>query len=71
MEDMCKKQDTIWCFVFGCIMGIPIGLAIMGTLCKHFGVPGVPQAIEVYQGKTTLQITYQDSVAIDSVVVFK
>ena len=27
--------------------------------------------IDVYRGKTTLEITYKDSVAIDSVVVWK
>ena len=27
--------------------------------------------IDVYRGKTTLQITYQDSIPIDSVVVFR
>ena len=27
--------------------------------------------IDVYRGKTTLEITYRDSVAIDSVVVYK
>lgn len=31
----------------------------------------VPSALNVYQGKTTLQITYRDSIPIDSVVVFK
>ena len=30
-----------------------------------------PSAMDVYQGKTTLEITYKDGVAIDSVVVFK
>ena len=30
-----------------------------------------PQAIDVYRGKTTLEITYRDSVAIDSTVVYK
>lgn len=30
-----------------------------------------PKAIDVYQGKTTLEITYKDSVPVDSVVVFK
>ncbi len=30
-----------------------------------------PQAIDVYRGMTTLQITYQDSVPIDTIVVFK
>lgn len=30
-----------------------------------------PSAMDVYRGKTTLEITYRDSVAIDSVVVYK
>lgn len=31
----------------------------------------VPTAMDVYQGKTTLQYTIVDGVTIDSVVVFK
>ena len=31
----------------------------------------VPTALDVYRGKTTLEITYRDSVAIDSTVVYK
>ena len=30
-----------------------------------------PTAMDVYQGKTTLEITYRDGVPVDSVVVFK
>ncbi len=30
-----------------------------------------PKAMDVYRGKTTLEITYKDGVAIDSTVVFK
>lgn len=30
-----------------------------------------PQAIDVYRDRTTLQITYQDSIPTDTVVVFK
>ena len=30
-----------------------------------------PTAMDVYQGKTTFQITYEDSIPVDSVVVFK
>lgn len=30
-----------------------------------------PTALDVYRGKTTLQITYKDSIPVDSVVVFK
>ena len=32
---------------------------------------GTPTAMDVYRGKTTLEITYKDSVAVDSIVVFK
>ena len=43
--------------------------------CKTNIMPEVineePTAIEVYQGKTTLKITYIDSIAIDSSVVYK
>lgn len=30
-----------------------------------------PRAIDVYKGKTTLEITYKDNIPIDSVVVWK
>lgn len=34
-------------------------------------INGSPEAIDVYMGKTTLEITYKDSIPMDSVVVFK
>lgn len=30
-----------------------------------------PKAIDVYRGNTTIQVTYKDSIPIDTVVVFK
>lgn len=30
-----------------------------------------PKAIDVYRGKTTLEITYRDSIPVDSLVVYK
>jgi len=53
---------------FACGVLFMIFLAILedGLFSKW-----VPSAIEVYQGKTTLEITYKDGVAIDSVVVYK
>lgn len=30
-----------------------------------------PTAMDVYQGKTTLKVTYKNNVSVDSVVVFK
>lgn len=49
---------------FGVIICTMIGIVI---ICYDDS----PKAIDVYRGKTTLQITYQDSIPIDSVVVYK
>ena len=59
-----------------------IGILILGTLaaiCIYVALTddGCPYskntttALDVYRGKTTLEITYRDSVAIDSTVVYK
>lgn len=32
---------------------------------------GYQMSLDVYRGKTTLEITYMDSVAVDSVVIYK
>lgn len=47
---------------------IGIILLIAGIECL---VHSHPQAIDVYRGRTTLEITYKDSIPVDSVVVFK
>ena len=53
---------TILC-IFTCCSMIAIFL-IIAYLCK-------PKAIDVYRDKTTLEITYKNSVPIDTVVVWK
>lgn len=47
-------------------------LIALGTVCVC-GIIKIssPQAIDVYRGRTTLEITYKDSIPVDSVVVFK
>ena len=55
-----------WAFFLG-VMGAYIlsgGIMMYQESCK-------PTAMDVYKGKTTLQITYKDSIPVDSVVVFK
>lgn len=58
------------------------GSWILGTLCTLFIVAAFAcgkelwgekpiKPIDVYRGNTTLEITYRDSVAIDTVVVWK
>lgn len=55
--------------LFMCAAGILIGLLL---IFKYTGEDKpTPTAIDVYRGNTTLEITYRDSVAIDSIVVFK
>ena len=48
--------SILW-FILACLIGV-------GNTTK-------PTTLDVYRGRTTLEITYKDSVAIDSVVVFK
>ena len=50
--------------VFIMILNIIISICLINNLNK-------PKAINVYQGNTTLEITYKDSIPIDSVVVWK
>ena len=54
------------------LMGIMAGIFLM--FAKDDFVEehsNVPSALDVYKGKTTLQITYRDSIPIDTIVVFK
>jgi len=50
----------------GGILGIMGGIGHQAEIDKD-----TPTALDVYRGKTTLEITYRDSVAIDSTVVYK
>ena len=54
------KFVTIWSFLFSLIIFILLLFQL------H-----VPKAIDVYRGKTTLEITYKDNIPIDSTVVWK
>ena len=54
------------------------GLIILGSVSSVFLIIGgcihickYPSAIDVYRGKTTLQITYKNNVPIDTTVVYK
>ena len=44
-------------------------LIIVGASCIH--ICKNPSAIDVYRGKTTLQITYKNNVPIDTTVIYK
>ena len=50
--------------------GLVAGAIACFCLIKAYNI-NTPTALDVYRGKTTLEITYRDSVAVDSVVVYK
>lgn len=63
-------KDEVGCRVLSFLAGIFMILGIAGFVnIKEQN--NTPTALDVYQGKTTLEITYRDSIPVDSVVVFK
>lgn len=59
--------------IVGFLQGIAFATCTAGAILlgvKLYVEPS-PTALDVYNGKTTLEITYRDSVAVDSVVVWK
>lgn len=59
-------MKTIIIFCLGCVIGYITGCMWM---INYYSMR--PSALDVYQGKTTIEITYREGVAIDSVIVFK
>lgn len=53
--------------LFVCIILSVIGGALIAIKIDT----SEPTAMDVYRGNTTLEITYRDSIPVDSVVVFK
>lgn len=60
-NDEWLAYSSITCFVVGFILFI----------CCAIDKETNPTAIDVYRGKTTLEVTYKNGVPIDTVVVFK
>ena len=50
---------------------VSVVISFVGWVGYNIGTTNKPTAMDVYQGKTTLEITYRDGIPIDSVVVFK
>ena len=67
LKDSVNNKTTYdnWPILFFIIiLNIIISICLIINLRK-------PKAIDVYKGNTTLEITYKDSVPIDSIVVWK
>ena len=65
-----KDNDIAIASVMTFIMAFIGGLWLIG-LIGWSDTNIKPKAIDVYREKTTLQITYQDSIAMDTIVVWK
>ena len=53
---------------------ISIVLVVIAAICLSFiltYMADTPTALDVYEGKTELRITYEGKVPVDSVVIFK
>lgn len=61
----CENEFLAWLSI------VAIGLATCCLLTGKDEMNNHPQAIDVYRGKTTLKITYENNVPVDTVVVFK
>lgn len=66
-----EQKDNDETALIAFLGGIFVIFTILGIYCigEHF-YPSI-RPMDVYRGRTTLEITYKDSVAIDSVVVWK
>lgn len=65
-----NNDILIWFNILSFIFSI-LGMVLLCEYKIDIEYRSKPKAMDVYQGKTTLQVTYQDSIAVDSIVVFK
>lgn len=64
-----NRSDSAVVIVTTGITMFACGIAMIPLLIYESDT--IPTALDVYRGKTTLEITYRDSIPVDSVVVFK
>ena len=60
----CSATPVMICCTLFCV-------GVVTILCWTIDRDITPTAMDVYQGKTTLSITYEDGVPVDSIVIFK
>lgn len=63
------EDDRIFRYFTALILTI-LAIMLVGLFWAYEN-RNTPTAMDVYQGKTTLEITYRDSIPVDSIVVFK
>jgi hypothetical protein len=68
LEQIDDKKNNV---VGTIILIISVALFLFAVFYKPQNKSNSPKAIDVYRGKTELEITYRDTIAIDSTVVWK
>lgn len=63
-----KNDEAATGSLFGCVL-FALGFTMILSLCEVVNNP--PGAIDVYRGKTILEITWRDSIPVDTVVIWK
>lgn len=63
-------MEDLLIFLFGVFLGVSCTILIFFS-CSDDSSDNSPTAIDVYQGKTTLQYVVVDSVVVDSCVIWK
>lgn len=65
-----KDSEAAGMGVLGLIF-LAIGLTLISAVSGRTERNRKPSPIDVYRGRTTLQITYMDTIPVDTVVVWK
>lgn len=68
LEQIDDKKNNV---VGTIVLIISVALFLFPVVYKPQNNSNNPKAIDVYRGKTELEIAYRDSIAIDSTVVWK
>ena len=68
-----NRGDDYGTYGFGMFCGFSIAVLFVSEMvCIYKSIYGQqPKAIDVYQGKTTIEYTIRDGVKVDSILVFK
>ena len=66
-----ENDNVPLAFIILFVFSITTAICIVEADRTYENKPKTPTVLDVYRGKTTLEITYRDSVAVDSVVVYK
>ena len=62
--------DDKECKFISALFLIILAIIFSGLLASYEN-RNIPSAMDVYKGKTILEITYRDTIPVDSIVVFK